>query len=43
LEAKVDSVKIAYQSASDNFVQFDQQIVSITVEIERYQKQTSEL
>ncbi len=43
LEAKVDSAKVAFQSASDKFAQYDQQIVSITVEIERYQKQTSEL
>lgn len=43
LEAKVDAAKVVYQSASDKFAQYDQQIVSITVEIERYQKQTSEL
>ena len=43
LEIKVNSVKSAFESANAKFMKYEQEITSITVEIERYQKQTSEL
>jgi len=43
LEQRVNSAKSIYESATAKYESYEQQIVSITVEIERYQKQTSEL
>jgi hypothetical protein len=43
LEKKVSIAKEAYETANAKFSEYERQIVSITVEIERYQKQTSEL
>ena len=43
LETRVNSAKASYESANAKFVKHEQEITSITIEIERYQKQTSEL
>ena len=43
IEVKLNSAKAAYESANAQYVKFEKEITAITVEIERYQKQTSEL
>lgn len=43
LEAEISSIQSQYKSAEARYSEFEQRIVSLTVEVERYRKQTSDL